>query len=104
MTDNTPEPPENREREYTEDPALNTDEKQFSIVGVKSDERLCIYSEIGSVTRRVMNHPEATIEETREVDGTVVAVKATIPRSVLTIKSKSRSSDGWSDVISGGVL
>lgn len=92
------------EREYADDPDLSPNEKQFSIVGTKDNNRVRIHSEIGSVTRRVCEHPEAKIEQTRERDGTVVAVTATLPRACLTIKAGSRSTDNWSQVVSGGVL
>jgi len=92
------------ERNYADDPELAPAEKQFSIVGTKDDTRVRIHSEIGSVTRRICEHPEAEIEQTRERDGVVVAVTATLPRACLTVKAGSRSTDNWSQVVSGGVL
>lgn len=92
------------ETEYSDDPELEPQEKQFSVVGTKNNNRVRIHSEIGSVTRRVCQHPEAKIERKRERDGTVVAVTATLPVSCLSIKGKPRANDHWGQVVSGGVL
>lgn len=86
------------------DADLEPSEKQFSIVGTKDGERVRIHSEIGSVTRRICEHPKATIERTREDNGTVVAVTATLPRSCVSIKATERATNNWSQVVSGGVL
>ena len=92
------------ESDFADDPDLSPVEKQFSVVGTKAEDRVRIHSEIGSVTRRVMNHPEATIERQRQRGDTVVAVTATLPISCVSIKGTPRSSDNWSQVVSGGVL
>lgn len=91
-------------REYADDPNLAPEEKQFSIVGTKDRERVRIHSEIGSLTRRLDAHPDAEVEQKREEDGTVVAITVTLPRSCVSIKSKPRATENWSQVVSGGVL
>lgn len=94
----------NEPLDFADNPDLQPEEKQFSIVGTKDQERVKIHSEIGSVTRRVFKHPEAEIEDYDQRGDTVVAVTATIPRACVSVKSQSRASDNWSQVVSGGVL
>lgn len=87
-----------------EDSELRPCEKQFSITGVKVDDRVRVHSEIASVSRRLLNHPHSVVERTREEDGTIVAVTATIPVSCVVIAAEGRQSEDWRKVVSEEVL
>ena len=85
-----------------EDPGLAPVEKQFSIVGAKADDELGVYSEIGSVARSLLVNSQAKVTRLRRVDGGIVGVEASIPRSLLSIKGVARSDGNWNAVVSNG--
>lgn len=88
-----------------EDPALSPDEKQLSFITTKADApAVRVHSEVASVTRKLLQHDHVTVERTREVDGTVVAVTGTIPLSCLTIKADPKASEQFNRLVSQGVL
>lgn len=85
-----------------EDPSLSPVEKQFSVVGSKAEDELRVYSEIGSANRHLLVNPQTKVTRTRRVDGGIVGVEASIPRSLLSIKGVARSDDNWNAVVSNG--
>lgn len=92
------------ELDIGEHPSLSTDEKQLSFVTTKADApSVRVHSEVASVTRRILQHPEFTVENRRVVDGSVVAVTGTIPLSCLTVKASPKASDQFSRLVSSGV-
>ena len=100
-TGDTPDPGPD---DVGEDNGLSPEEKQFSIVGTKSDNRLRVHSEIASVSRRLLNMDGIRVEKTRTQDGQVVAVTATLPVNQVAILSDGRESDDWRHVVSREVL
>ena len=90
------------EETVREDPALLREEKQFSIVGTKADDELTVYTEVGSVARALLVHPETKVTRKRCVDGVVVGVESKIPISCLSVKSVRRNDDDWHAVVSSG--
>lgn len=87
------------ERVVREDGSLAPVEKQVSIVGTKDDGTFTVHSEVGSVTRGLLDHPEFEVTETRESDGDIVAVTGELPRGALSVKSSSRKTDQWSTLV-----
>jgi hypothetical protein len=85
-----------------EDPALRPEEKQFSIVGTKDDDRLTVYTEVASVGRSLRTHSEIEVTRERRVDGDIVGVEAKIPRNLLSIKGVPRSDESWHSIVSTG--
>lgn len=85
-----------------EDPDLLPEEKQFSIIGTKSDDQLTVYTDVASVARALLAHSQSKVTRTRRVDGDIVGVEATIPRSLLSIKGVERSDGSWHAVVSNG--
>jgi hypothetical protein len=63
--------------EFAEDCDLLPEEKQFSIVGTKADNRLRVHSEVASINRRLLSKDSIRVEQTREQDGMVVSLTAT---------------------------
>jgi len=83
-----------------EDPGLGTYEKELRIVAPKDQDRLVISSEISPAIRYIIDHPESEVQWVRIFDGDIVAVRATIPRSFLLLKSQARQSNAWNQVFS----
>lgn len=90
--------------DVSEDPRLGPDEKQLSITTTKSRDAVLIHSEIGSVTKRLLAHPEFEERSRRTDDDSVVAVTGTLPISYLSIGSSGRQDDHFVNIVSGGVL
>ena len=90
------------EETVREDPALLREEKQFSIVGTKADDKVTVYTEVGSVGRPLLVHPESKVTRKRCVDGIVVGIEAKIPISCLSVKSVPRKHNDWHAVVSSG--
>lgn len=81
-------------------PNLSASEKELRIVGPKDQKRVVISSEIAPAIRYIIAHSESEVEWVRIVDGHIVAVRATAPRSLLLLKSEPRQSNVWSQVFS----
>lgn len=92
------------ETDIAEDPALTPDEKQLSLVTTKRGDEFRVHSELTAVTRYLLEHPEADVENTRTVDGTVVACTARIPHGLVKLQGKPRKSNAFSQLVSGGEL
>jgi hypothetical protein len=92
------------DNEFHEDASLGPEEKQFSIVGTKAEDRLVVHSEIRSVTRRLYNHGEATVRNVRRDEEGITAITVSIPISCLSIKATPRVSGRWGQVVSDGVF
>lgn len=95
-----PDPALLENKDVREDPKLEVYEKELRIVGPKYQERMTISSEIAPAIRYIIAHSESEVEWIRIVDGHIVAVSATIPRSLLLLKSEPRQSNVWSQVFS----
>lgn len=83
-----------------EDPKLMPEEKEYHYYGSKIDGKVNVFSDIGSMMRDMIKHPEIDVEADREVDGNVVAVRGTMPIGLLKNMGQSRDSDNLSDIIS----
>jgi hypothetical protein len=95
-----PDPALLKEKDVREDPGLTTFEKEFRILGPKDRDRLVISSEIAPAIRYTIAHSESDVEWVRIIAEDIVAVKATIPRSLVLLKSEPRNSNHWSQVFS----
>lgn len=87
-----------------DNPGLLPEEKEVTIRLARDSERFHICSDVGSVTNRLLHHPDFE-EKSRQVEnGNVVQVSGTLPVGALSIKSKPRESDNLGQIVSGGVL
>jgi hypothetical protein len=75
------------------DPALGPAEKEVTLGYSGVADRMWVSSEIPSVTRWLLDHPEFDTEEYRCVDGAVVAVQGTLPVGCLSLKGMARKND-----------
>lgn len=96
-----------------EDPALEPEEKECIIRSTKADDEMEVYTEIGSVMRRLLTHPEFIRQEIRDLNGnrlspeeytgeTVTGVGGRIPVGCLKVGASSRSTSHHADVVSRG--
>lgn len=90
--------------EARDNPDLLPQEKEVTIRFARDSDRFHVCSDVGSVTNRLLNHPDFEEESRRTIDGDVVQVSGTLPVAVLSIKSKQRSTNNLGQVVSGGVL
>jgi len=101
-----------------EDPDLTPQEKETTIRFAKDEEHATVYTAEAGLTRRLLAHPNAEVEElnvledgaTRnvapsEVSGReIVGVRASVPVGALKIRVSSRSAPGHAEVVSEEVL
>lgn len=83
----------------SEDPELLPEEKQVNLTAVKADDCFRVHSEVASVTRRILALDAATLERTREVDGEIVAVTASIPVEHVSIVADGRENTDWQTML-----
>jgi hypothetical protein len=100
-----------------EDPGLTTQEKELSITTAKDQDYCRVYSEIGSITRRLLCHQHVRIEEVRISDddrfgarfdwdewkadqGPITGVKAYVPVGLVKIGAKPRSNNQLNRIVS----
>lgn len=94
-----------------EDPNLIPEEKEFTFTGVKSNREVQVYAEIAGMMRRLLVHPEFTLQDVRDLEGnrlkldeyddeTVTGVRGRIPVGCLKVRASSRSTSGYADIIS----
>lgn len=88
----------------SEDSDLLPSEKETAIRWSKDEEYIHVHSDIASVVRRLLAHPEFTETSRRTVEGDVVTVRGMLPLGVLTIKEKPRKHGSHAEVVSGAVL
>lgn len=88
--------------DVSEDSGLVPAEKQFSITTTKADApEVRVHSEVGSITRSLLDHGEFTATSKRkDASGDVVAVTGTLPIGCLTIKGAPRQSSQFNQVVS----
>jgi hypothetical protein len=90
--------------EMHEDPELGPEEKQVSLVTTKDSDTFRVHSEVTSITRYLLNHPAVEVENTREVEGSIVACTAVVPHGLVKLQGKPRKSDAFAQIASGGEL
>lgn len=86
-----------------EDDGLESEEKQFSIVGTKRENKLRVHSEIRGITRRLIDHNEFEEENRRVKDDSVVAVTGLIPWGCVKIRKSEREYGSFAHVISDSI-
>lgn len=97
MSDIDISPDEIREPEIPE----GSDGKQFVMSACKSDDHVIVFSEIGGLSRRIVQLDVSEVLEARRADdGDVTAIKARLPHGCLKIKGSERKNANWSDIIS----
>lgn len=87
-----------------EDPDLLQEEKQVSFVSSKADDLFRVHSDVASLTKRLLAHPEFEEESRRETDGDVVAVTGLLPVACLSVNAAPRENEGWAPIVSNAVL
>ena len=96
-----------------EDPVLEPEEKEFIVRGTKADDEMQVYTEIASLMRRLLTHPEFRLQDVRDLNGrrlspeeytgeTVTGVRGRIPVGCLKVGASSRSTSRHADVVSRG--
>lgn len=88
----------------SEDSELLPKEKQVSFVSTKADDEFRVHSEVASVSKRLLSHPEFTEERRREIDDEIVAVTGRIPIGCLTVSKSPRQDGGFAPIVSRSVL
>lgn len=81
-------------------PDLAPEEKEVTMTTTKGDDYVSIHSDVGTVSRWLLEHEHSTVTDTREVDGEIVGVQAKIPRGCLKLQANPRKSAQFSQVIS----
>jgi len=90
------------DEEIKEDDRLKPVEKEFLMRVSKNDDRLHVYSDIGSVTRALMSRDDFEVKEKRtDEDGHTVGVSGTLPIGALKVKHNARKNDQLGKVVSG---
>ena len=104
------------------DPGLTGAERSFTINAVYVDEKLSVHTEIPALMRGLIRNPQFDPEGWRlwaeddirypserstvvdlVADGWgIVAIDGTLPFAALSIKSKARSRDGFSQIVTAG--
>jgi len=101
-----------------EHPDLTPAEKETTIRFAKGDDRATVYTAEAGLTRRLLAHPNAEVEDvnvlenggTRPVDLSevsgrdIVGVRASVPVGALKVRVSSRSAPGHAEVVSEEVL
>jgi hypothetical protein len=101
-----------------EDPDLTPQEKETTIRFAKDEEHATVYTAEAGLTRRLLAHPNADVEEvnvledgaTRNVDPAevsgrdIVGVRASVPVGALKVRVSARSAPGHAEVVSEEVL
>lgn len=95
-----PDPELLENTEVREDPGLSPCEKELRLVGSKTEDRLTISSEVAPGIRYIIAHSQIEVDWIRIIDGNIVAAGATIPRSLVSVKSEPRKSNNWNRVFS----
>jgi|APHM01.1.fsa_nt_gi hypothetical protein len=85
--------------EVKSDPMLGPDEREVTLGFAYSDDRVRVHSEITSVTRWLLQHPDFELTDRRIVDQATVAVTGWLPVGSLTLKGNPRKSQRPSDVL-----
>jgi hypothetical protein len=76
-----------------EDSNLTPEEKEFQLRVSKSEDKVDVFSEIGSVNRHLMQRDDFEVEETRKDDeGKIVGVHGKLPIGVLKVQGTERNS------------
>lgn len=83
-----------------DDSALTVDEKEVIIRIEPRKNTAYISSDKSTITRYLINHPEAKIQELRKLNDTIAGGMFKLPLSCLTIKKKPRTKNQLSQVIS----
>jgi hypothetical protein len=81
------------------DPELAPEEKELIIRVNKGEDRITVYSEIPSTVRHLLNRRDFEKSDVRTVDGSVVAVRGTLPMGVLKIQRSEREYGSYSKII-----
>lgn len=84
------------------DPELSAMEKETTITAPNDTDWARIHSEIPTIIKWVYSIGESEIENTRRVEGQIVAVTAKIPKGVIKLQGKARKSDTHSQMVSYG--
>jgi hypothetical protein len=90
--------------DVAEDSELLPEEKETILRLSKSEGRVNVFSEEASIMKRLLEHPEGDVEPDRVVDGTVMAVKGTIPVGTLSISRDGRQTEGHAEIVSNSVI
>lgn len=94
-----------------EDPDLKPEEKQFIVSGTKADDEVQVYTEIASMMRRLLAHPEFIRQDLRDLNGDrlspeeyhgepVTGVRGRLPVGCLKVRASSRSTATHADIVS----
>lgn len=91
-----------RQAEVSSDPALDKAEKETTLACPNDRDRVRIHTEIPTHIKWVLSVESSELEDWRVVDDAVVAVKATIPKALVSLKSSPRKSNCNSQMVSRG--
>ena len=94
-----------------EDPNLISEEKEFTFTGVKPNREVQVYAEVAGMMRRLLVHPEFTLQDVRVLEGhrlnpdkyageMVTGVRGRVPVGCLKLRESPRSTSSPTDIIS----
>ena len=86
------------------DPQLSAAERETSLTFPKDRDEGLFHSEVPTTIKWVLSIEESTITDTRFVDGSIVAVTATVPKGVVKLQATARKSNTHSQMVSYGPL
>jgi hypothetical protein len=88
------------EYEVAEDDGLLPEEKSIIINMTKVDDRATVHSDIGSVTRELLEHDEFEVDRKRtEGDETITAVTGTLPVGCLRLNKSPRENGSFWEIV-----
>jgi len=82
-----------------DDPDLTPEEKEFHMTVNKATQELVVHSEIGSISRHLLQRNDFDKSDERLVDGDIVAVTGTLPMDVLKVQQNEREHGGFSRIV-----
>lgn len=84
--------------EVGSDPDLSSQEKEVTFHALNRDDKARMHSDVPTVTRYLLKHPEVDVVNRNIKDGRIVSVQADVPLGLLKLQKKRRKSDNWSSV------
>lgn len=87
------------ERDVRDAPDLGSVEKEVTLGITKDQTEFTVHSDVGTVSRWLLEHEHSTIIETREVDGEIASVKARIPIGCVKLQANERQSTNFSQLV-----
>ena len=93
------EGPPDPEKPVKDAPYLEPGEKEVTLSICKDQDEFIVHSDVGTVTKWLLNHEHTTLIETREVDGVIGGVRARLPIGCVKLQANKRKSANFSQLV-----